>query len=52
MLQRRPFKQSSAFEDRLAEEAINLRQQAEDMPLGVRRESFCGRRAKRKQRRK
>ncbi|WFU72920.1 hypothetical protein QA642_02230 [Bradyrhizobium sp. CB2312] len=31
------LKQSSTFEYRLAQEAINLRQQASGMPLGIRR---------------
>ena len=35
MLHRRPFKQLSTLEDRLAEEAINLRKQAEGMPSSV-----------------
>ena len=38
MLHRRPFK--SALEDRLAEEAINLRKQAEGMPLSIRRDEL------------
>ena len=37
MLHRRPFKQLSTLEDRLAEEAINLRKQAECLPLSIRR---------------
>ena len=40
MLHRRPFKQLSAPEDRLAEEAINLRKQAEGMPLSIRRDEL------------
>jgi hypothetical protein len=40
MLQRRPFKQSSAHEDRLEEEADNLRRQAEGMPPCIRREEL------------
>ena len=40
MLHRRRFKQSSIFEYRLEEEAINLRNQAEGMPLGIRREEL------------
>ncbi len=40
MLHRRPFKQLSALEDRLAEEAINLRKQAEGMPLSIRRDEL------------
>ncbi|SFH65162.1 hypothetical protein SAMN05216525_10181 [Bradyrhizobium sp. Gha] len=37
MSPRRILKQSSTFEYRLAQEAINLRQQARGMPLGIRR---------------
>jgi hypothetical protein len=37
MLHGRRFKQSSIFEYRLEEEAINLRKQAEGMPPGIRR---------------
>jgi hypothetical protein len=33
-------KQSSTFEYRLAQEAINLRKQAEGMPLGIRRDEL------------
>ena len=40
MLHRRPFKQLSTLEDRLAEEAINLRKQAEGMPLSIRRDEL------------
>ena len=40
MLDRRRFKQLSIFEYRLEEEAINLRNQAEGMPLGIRREEL------------
>jgi hypothetical protein len=40
MLHRRPFKQLSTHEDRLAEEAINLRKQAEGMPLSIRRDEL------------
>lgn len=34
------FKQSSTFEYRLAQEAINLRKQAEGMPHGIRRDEL------------
>jgi hypothetical protein len=37
---RRRFKQTSTFEYRLAQEAISLRQQAEGMPLSVRRDEL------------
>lgn len=40
MLHRRPFKQLSVLEDRLAEEAINLRKQAEGMALSIRRDEL------------
>ncbi|MCP3459772.1 hypothetical protein NLN62_05225 [Bradyrhizobium sp. CCGUVB23] len=40
MWPRRPINQSSALEDRLAEEAINLRKQAEGMPPSIRREEL------------
>ena len=40
MLKRRRFKQSSIFKYRLEEEAINLRNQAEGMPPGIRREEL------------
>jgi hypothetical protein len=40
MLDRRRFKQSSIFEYCLEEEAINLRNQAEGMPPGIRREEL------------
>jgi hypothetical protein len=40
MLKRRRFKQSSIFEYRAEEEAINLRNQAEGMPAGIRREEL------------
>jgi hypothetical protein len=40
MLYRRRFNQSSAREDRLEEEAINLRKQAEGMPLNIRRDEL------------
>jgi hypothetical protein len=33
-------KQSSTFEYRLAQEAINLRKQAKGMPLGIRRDEL------------
>ena len=39
MLQRRPFNQT-ALEDRLEEEAANLRRQADGMPPGIRREEL------------
>ena len=39
MLQRQPFK-STAVEDRLEEEAANLRKQADGMPPGIRREEL------------
>jgi hypothetical protein len=42
MLKQRRFKQSSIFEYRLEEEAINLRKQAEGMPPGIRREELLG----------
>jgi hypothetical protein len=34
------FKQSSTFEYRLTQEAINLRKQAEGMPLSIRRDDL------------
>ena len=34
------FRQPSTFEYRLAQEAINLRKQAEGMPPGIRREEL------------
>jgi hypothetical protein len=34
------FKQSSIFEYRLEDEAINLRKQAEGMPHGIRRDEL------------
>jgi len=37
MSARRILKQSSTFEYRLAQEAVNLRQQANGMPPGIRR---------------
>ena len=37
---RRRFKQASTFEYRLAQEATNLRQQAEGMPHGIRRDEL------------
>jgi hypothetical protein len=37
---RRSFKQSSAFEFRLEVEAINLRKQADGMPLSIRRDEL------------
>ena len=40
MLHRRPFKQLSTLKDRLAEEAINLRKQAEGMPLSISRDEL------------
>jgi hypothetical protein len=40
MLHRRPFRQLSALEDRLAEDAINLRKQAEGMALSIRRDEL------------
>ena len=40
MLHRRRFKQASIFEYRPEEEAINLRNQAEGMPPGIRREEL------------
>jgi len=40
MLQRRPFNQSTAVEDRLEEEAANLRRQAKGMPPGIRCEEL------------
>ena len=39
-MQRRRFKQSSTFEYRLQEEAMNLRKQAEGMPHCVRRDEL------------
>jgi hypothetical protein len=40
MLVRQGPEQSSTFEYRLAQEAINLRKQAKGMPLGVRRDEL------------
>lgn len=40
MLHRRRFTQSSTFEYRLEEEAINLRKQAKGMPHGIRRDEL------------
>jgi hypothetical protein len=40
MPHRRRFKQSSTFEFRLEEEAINLRKQADGMPLSIRRDEL------------
>lgn len=40
MLVRQRIEQSSTFEYRLAQEAINLRKQAEGMPLSVRRDEL------------
>lgn len=40
MPDRRRFKQSSTFEYRLAQEAFNLRKQAEGMPLSIRRDEL------------
>jgi hypothetical protein len=39
-MDRRRVKQSSTFEYRLAQEAINLRKQAEGMPHGIRRDEL------------
>jgi hypothetical protein len=40
MPRQRRFTQSTTFEYRLAEEAINLRKQAEGMPPSIRREEL------------
>jgi hypothetical protein len=40
MLVRQRPEQSSTFEYRLAQEAINLRKQAKGMPLGIRRDEL------------
>lgn len=40
MLHRRRLKQSSTFEFGLAQEAINLRKQAEGMPASIRRDEL------------
>jgi hypothetical protein len=39
-MERRRLKQSLTFEYRLAQEAINLRKQAEGMPCGIRRDEL------------